>query len=198
MPSDSILALKQQQVSELAAELKSAATLVVADYRGLTVSEDTELRNELRKQAVTYRVVKNSILRRAAEEAGLKDMDELFVGPSAIAYSAEDPVSPAKVLKQFADKHDQLEIRGGAMDGARVDLKRIQQLASIPAVEVLYGQVVGGLISPIAGLAMILAAVEKKMNEQGLENVVDAVEERATTEEATAEAEEPAAESTEA
>ena len=175
MPSENVLALKKQQTADLTEELKSASTLVIADHRGLSVEEDTEMRAALRQAGVTYRVVKNTMLRLAAQHASIENMDDLFVGPSAIAYSVDDPIAPAKVLKQFADRFDKLEIKGGAMDGERVDMARIMQLATIPDVEVLYARVVGGLVSPISGLAMLLDAIRNKVEEAGAETAAAVV-----------------------
>lgn len=166
MPSEKILQAKQAAVAELAEELKGASTLVVADHRGLSVAQDTELRAALRKADVTYKVVKNSILTRASEAAGLENMEELFKGPSAIAYSS-DPIAAAKVMHDFASKFDKLEIKGGALEGQVAELSALKALAMIPPVEVLYAQVVGGLASPITGLALILDAVRQKLEEEG-------------------------------
>ncbi len=184
MPSEKILLSKQNQVAELAEELKGATTIVVADHRGLTVAQDTELRTALRKEGITYKVVKNTILTRATADAGLENMDELFKGPSAIAFS-EDPIAAAKVMHDFQKKFDKLEIKGGAMEGKVTDLAALKALASIPPVEVLYAQVVGGLVSPISGLAMIIDAIRQKVEEEGAETaaaVVAPVEEAAAEE----------------
>ncbi len=194
MASQPILERKMAQTAALSAELKSAATLVVADHRGLTVAQDTEMRAELRKAGVVYRVVKNSLLQRAAKDAGIENMDDLFVGPSAIAYSVDDPVSPAKVIKQFADRFAAFEIKGGATEGQRVELERILQLASIPPIEVLHAQLVGGLVSPIAGLAMLLDAIREKAEEAGAATAAEVVEASSADAEATAESEDSAAE----
>ncbi|MDI9497026.1 MAG: 50S ribosomal protein L10 [Bacillota bacterium] len=189
MASQPILERKVAQTAALCAELKSAATLVVADHRGLTVAQDTEMRAELRKAGVVYRVVKNTLLQRAAKDAGIENMDDLFVGPSAIAYSVDDPIAPAKVIKQFADRFAAFEIKGGATEGQRVELERILQLASIPPLEVLHAQLVGGLVSPIAGLAMLLDAIREKAEEAGAATAAEVVKVKSADEpEAPAEA----------
>ncbi len=174
MPSEKVLLAKQNVVAELAEELKGAATLVVADHRGLTVAQDTELRTALRKAGVTYKVVKNTLLSRASQDAGIENMEEIFKGPSAIAFSA-DPIAAAKVMHDFASKFDKLEIKGGAMDGKAADLNALKALAMIPPVEVLYAQVVGGLASPITGLALIIDAIRKKVEEEGGETAASVV-----------------------
>ncbi len=169
MPSAKVLESKKAIVSSLAEELRAAMMLVVADGRGLTVAEDTELRKALREAGVTYKVVKNSLVSRAAKEAELEGLDEVFTGPTAIAYSKEDVVTPAKLLQQYADKFEKLEIKGGAMEGKPVELAEIKRLASIPSLEVLHGQLVGGLVSPIAALAIYLNEIAKKCEEASAE-----------------------------
>ncbi|MDN5314393.1 MAG: large subunit ribosomal protein [Clostridiales bacterium] len=165
MPSKKVLESKQQIVADLTAEFKDAQAMVFADYRGLTVEQDTQLRSAMRKAGVSYKVIKNSLSSRAMKEAGYEGLDEILKGPTAIAYSKEDVIAPAKVIKEFAGKYDKLEIKGGTMEGKLIELSDINRLASIPPVEVLYGQVVCGLISPIAGLAMLLNAVSEKAKE---------------------------------
>lgn len=193
MPSDKILQAKQTVVADLVEELKGAATIVIADHRGLTVSQDTELRAALRKAGVTYKVVKNSMLTRASQDAGISDLEEIFKGPSAIAFS-DDPIAPAKVMHEYADKFDKLEIKGGAMEGVAADKAALKSLALIPPVEVLYAQVVGGLVSPISGLAMIIDAIRQKVEEEGGETAASVVAPAETASEGTSE--ETAAEET--
>lgn len=162
MPSAKVLEQKQQIVSELASAFKSAQTMVVADYRGLTVAEDTELRQAMRNAGVTYAVVKNSMATLAVREANLEGMEDLFKGPTAIAYSAEDPIAPAKVLKDFAKKFKLLEIKGGAYNGEYADQATLERLASIPSRETLLSQLVFMLNAPITGLARGLSEIQKK------------------------------------
>ena len=138
---------------------------------GLSVGQDTELRTAMRKEEVTYKVVKNTLAELAAKQAGYESLIPFFKGPTAIAYSTSDVVSPAKVLQKYADKIEVFSIKGGIMEGMEISVPEIKALASIPPKEVLYGQVVCGLISPIAGLAMILNAINEKAQEAGAENV---------------------------
>ncbi len=165
MPAKKILEAKQQVVKGLVAELRSAKTLVVADYRGLTVEQDTKLRVDLRKAGITYKVVKNTLASIAAKDAGLEGLAPMLAGPSAIAYSTTDEVAPAKVLKEFADKNDKYKIRGGVMNGSMLSLDEVKALAAIPPKDVLYAKVVFTLISPITKLAMVLAAIAEKKGE---------------------------------
>ena len=192
MPSVKVLENKKTIVSGLVEELKNAKTLVVADARGLTVSQDTELRNALRKANVNYKVVKNTLISRAAKEVDLSELDEIFKGPTAIAYSSEDVIAPAKVMKEFADKFEKLNIKGGATEGRVAALSELTALASIPPVEVLYAQVVGGLVSPIAALAIYLNEVAKKMEAAGANTAAEVAVGAPAVEEATAVAEETA------
>ncbi|HFH8734080.1 TPA: 50S ribosomal protein L10, partial [Streptococcus agalactiae] len=110
--SEAIIAKKAEQVELIAEKMKAAASIVVVDSRGLTVEQDTNLRRSLRESDVEFKVIKNSILTRAAEKAGLEDLKELFVGPSAVAFSNEDVIAPAKVISDFAKDAEALEIKG--------------------------------------------------------------------------------------
>ena len=112
--------------------MKAAASIVVVDARGLTVEQDTVLRRELRGNEVEYKVIKNSILRRAAEKAGLEELASVFVGPSAVAFSNEDVIAPAKILNDFSKNAEALEIKGGAIEGAVASKEEILALATLP------------------------------------------------------------------
>jgi len=124
--SEAIIAKKAELVDVVAEKMKAAASIVVVDARGLTVEQDTVLRRELRGSEVEYKVIKNSILRRAAEKAGLEDLASVFVGPSAVAFSNEDVIAPAKILNDFAKNAEALEIKGGAIEGAVASLQLFQ------------------------------------------------------------------------
>ena len=171
MPSKKVLNEKKGVVQELIEEFKSAQSLLVTDYRGLTVQQDTELRNALRKEKVTYKVVKNTLASIAAKEVGLTGMETLFAGPTAIAYSKTDVVAPAKVLQFYADKIEAFSIKGGIMDNRLLSVADVKALATIPPREVLYAQIVCAIASPISGLAMILNAVREKGEEAGVATI---------------------------
>ena len=175
MPSNKILDVKKAIVSGLAEEFKNAQTIVLADYRGLTVAQDTELRAAMRKAGVTYKVVKNTLASLAAEQAGIKGMDPMLKGPTVIAYSTDDFVAPAKLVKDYATKFPALEIKGGSMSGQVLDVEGVKALAAVPPKQVLYGQVVSGLITPIASFVMILGAIAKKAEESGAKDVANLV-----------------------
>ena len=194
MPSKTVLEQKQAIVNGLADELKNAKTLVFADYRGLTVEQDTELRAVMRKENVTYRVVKNRLTKLATEKVGMEGLKDFLTGPTVMAYSTEDVIAPAKLVKQFSTKYPVLEIKGGSMDGEVMDIAAINSLASIPDVPVLHGKLVTSLISPIAGLAIMLGALRDKGEEAGAEKVSElAVAKEAADEPAAEPAEEAAA-----
>ena len=123
--SEAIIAKKAEQVNLVAEKMKAAASIVVVDSRGLTVEQDTVLRRSLRESGVEFKVIKNSILSRAAEQAGLDDLKELFVGPSAVAFSNEDVIAPAKVISEFAKTAEALEIKGGVVDGKFTPVRNV-------------------------------------------------------------------------
>lgn len=186
MPSQKVLATKEKIVQELTEEFKQAQAIVFADYRGLSVEEDTNMRTALRKGNVKYKVIKNTMSERALQNAGYEGLEDVLKGPTAIAYSYDDVVTPAKIIKEYADKFDSLEIKGGTMEGKVISLDEIKRLASIPTKEVLHGQLVFGLISPLTKLAILLNAVKEKADEAGIELVKDvvAVSEASAAEEA--------------
>ena len=165
MPSSKILAEKQQVVAELAEKLKSAASGVLVNYSGITVEDDTKLRAALRNAGVEYKVMKNTLTGRACEMVGFGDMKQYLEGMTALAISASDPIAPAKILKEYADKVESFEIKAGFIDGGVIDANAVNDLASIPSKEVLIAKMLGSLQSPIRGLAVALQAVVDKSGE---------------------------------
>ncbi len=158
MPSEKILEAKKAQVAEIIEALKGATTGVLVDYRGLTVEEDTKLRNDLRAAGVKYFVVKNTLLRLAAKETGLDELDSILHGPTALAIS-EDAVAPAKVIADFAKENEKFEIKSGFMDGKVMSIDEIKTLAKTPSKETLIAKMMGSLNSPISGLARLLSTI---------------------------------------
>ena len=158
MPSEKVLEAKKAQVAELVESLKTATTGVLVDYRGLTVEEDTKLRNDLRAAGIKYFVVKNTLLRLAAIQVGLEELDSILHGPTALAIS-EDPVAPAKVLADFAKSNDKMEIKSGFMDGKVMTLDEIKTLANTPSMDTLIAKMMGSMNSPISGLARLLSSI---------------------------------------
>ncbi|MBM7636342.1 MULTISPECIES: 50S ribosomal protein L10 [Streptococcus] len=157
--SEAIIAKKAEQVEIVAEKMKAAASIVVVDSRGLTVEQDTVLRRNLRENDVEFKVIKNSILTRAAEKAGLDDLKELFVGPSAVAFSNEDVIAPAKVINDFAKDAEALEIKGGAIEGAVSSKEEIQALATLPNREGMLSMLLSVLQAPVRNVAYAVKAV---------------------------------------
>lgn len=132
-----VIETKQQVVTEIADKLRASKSTIVVDYRGLTVSEATELRKQLREAGVEFKVYKNSLTRRAAESAEMAELNEFLTGPNAIAFSNEDVVAPAKVLNDFAKDHEALEIKAGVIEGKLVTLDEVKAIATLPSREAL-------------------------------------------------------------
>lgn len=162
MPSNAILEQKQQVVSELAEQIKTSASGVVVNYQGITVDKDTALRKALREADVKYVVMKNTLTGRACDMCGYGDMKQYLNGMTAIAISQNDPVAPAKILKEYADKIESFKILAGYIDGEVIDASGVEHLASIPSKEVLLAKFLGSIKSPIYNLAYALQAVIDK------------------------------------
>lgn len=189
MPSNAILEQKKQVVADLAEQIKASAAGVVVNYQGITVENDTALRKALREAGVKYVVMKNTLTGRACEMCGYGDMKQYLNGMTAIAISTpEDPIAPAKILKEYAEKIESFKILAGYCDGEVIDAQGVQNLADIPSKEVLIAKFLGSIKSPIYNLAYALQAVVDKGEE------APATEEAAPAEEAPAAAEAPAAE----
>ena len=135
--------LKQPIVDEISANIKDAQSVVVVDYRGLTVEQDTQLRKNLREAGVVYKVYKNTFMTRAFKDTAFEGLTQYLEGPSAVAISTEDATAPARVLAEFAKKADKLEIKGGVVEGTVYDAKGMAAIASIPSREVLISKLLG-------------------------------------------------------
>ncbi|WP_314404813.1 50S ribosomal protein L10 [uncultured Granulicatella sp.] len=157
--SEAIIAKKAQQVSEVAEQFKNATSVVVVDYLGITVEQATNLRTELRNAGVQFAVVKNSILSRAAKEAGLEGMEDIFKGPSAVAFSNDDVIAPAKILADFAKKVEALEIKAGVIEGKVSSKEEIEALAKLPNREGLLSMLLSVLQAPVRNTALAFKAV---------------------------------------
>ena len=167
MPSNKVLEQKKQVVETLASKMQSAAAGVLVKYEGITVAEDTELRTALRKAGVEYTVMKNTLTGRACDIAGYGDMKQYLSGMTAIAISQDDPIAPAKIMKEYADKIPSFEIRAGFVDGGVIDQAGVEALAATPSKEVLIGKMMGSLMSSLYGFAYVLQAKIDKENEGG-------------------------------
>lgn len=163
--SEATIAVKAQQVAEVADKFKNATSAVVADVRGLTVEQSNKLRAELRGEGVELRVIKNKVLARAAEAADLSELNDLFAGPSAVAFSADDAIAPARVLKKYADDIDALEIKGGFIDGNIVSIDEINKYASLPDRDGLLSMLLSTLQSPVRNFAYAVKAVSDAKGE---------------------------------
>lgn len=153
---------KKVVVSEIKKKFDSAISVVIADYRGLNVEESTELRKQLRKAGVNFKVLKNTLVKRACSDAGIKGLDDILKGPTAIAFS-ENAVVPSKILFDFAKKHKLLEIKGGLLEGKVVEINQLKALAELPSKEVLLSQIAGAFASPIQTVAFLFAAPIKSL-----------------------------------
>lgn len=162
-----VLEAKQAIVEEISGKLQSAVSVVVVDYRGLNVSQVTELRKQLREAGIDFKVYKNSMSRRAAETAGLEGLNEHLVGPNAIAFSTEDVVAPAKILNDFAKKNDKLEIKAGVIEGNIASVEDIKALAELPSREGLLSMLLSVLQAPMRNFALATKAVAEQKEEQG-------------------------------
>jgi large subunit ribosomal protein L10 len=158
---------KQLIVDEISDKLKSSLSTIVVDYRGLTVAEVTELRKQLREAGVDFKVYKNSMTRRAADAVELSGLNEALTGPNAIAFSNEDVVAPAKILNDFAKKHEALELKAGVIEGNLATVEEIKALAELPSREGLLSMLLSVLQAPIRNLALITKAVAEQKEEQG-------------------------------
>ncbi len=165
MPSNKILEQKKAVVSGLTEKVKAAQSIVLADYRGLTVEQDTALRNALRAAGVEYKVVKNTLTSLAMKENGLEGLDPYLNGPTAMAISTTDALAPAKVLAEFSKKFEKLEIKAGVVEGKVVDVNVIKTLAELPSREVLIARLLGSLNAPMTRLAVALNAIAEQKAE---------------------------------
>lgn len=154
--------LKQPIVEEISASIKDAQSVVLVDYRGLTVEQDTTLRKELRNAGVTYKVYKNTLMNFAFKGTDCEALAPYLEGPSAIAISTTDATAPARVLAKFAKTADKLEIKGGIVEGVAYDAKGIAGIASIPSREELLSKLLGSIQSPITNFARVMNQLAEK------------------------------------
>ncbi len=162
-----VIEQKKQVVSEIAEKLRDSQSTILVDYRGLDVAEVTELRSQLREAGVEFKVYKNTMTRRAVEEAELTDLNDVLVGPTAIAFSKDDVVAPAKVLNNFAKEHEALEIKGGVVEGSVASLEQIKELADLPNYEGMLSMLLSVLQAPVRNFAYATKAVAEQKEEQG-------------------------------
>ncbi|NLP19054.1 MAG: 50S ribosomal protein L10 [Firmicutes bacterium] len=164
---------KKAVVAELKDKLERSRAAVLTDYRGLNVAAMTELRRRMREAEIDYKVVKNTLTRFAARELGVEELEEYLVGPTAIAFSYEDPVLPAKIIVDFAGEYKKLSIKAALLRDKVIQADAVRELAQLPPREILLGQVFAGMQAPIAGLANVLNGVPRN-----LVYVLDAIREQ--------------------
>ena len=153
------LMAKQAVVEDIKEKLEKSQSLVFLDYRGLTVEEVTNLRVQMRQAGVEYRVLKNTMIRKAAAELNIEGLDGILEGPTAVAFGFEDPVAPAKILVDFIKKAKKTEIKAGMLNGRVVSVEEVQALAELPSREELIAKMLGSLNAPVQGLVMVLSGV---------------------------------------
>ena len=154
---------KAEQVSTIAAKIKKAQSIVVFDYRGISVAEDTELRAEMRKAGVEYAVIKNHIMERACEANGIDAKDATILkGPSAFAFGYDDVAAPARILKAFIKKAKKCEFKGGIVEKNILNAAQIEAIADLPSREVMIARMLGSMMSPISKFAIALNEIAKK------------------------------------
>ena len=156
------LEAKKTVVAEISDKFDRAKTVVLVDYRGLTVAEDTELRNQLRKAGVEYAVLKNTMIARAIEGKGLDEMKAHLEGPTAVAFSYDDMTAPAKILSDFAKKTKKTEIKCGVCDGDYLNAEGVEALANLPSKEVLIARIMGSMMSSVSKFVYCVEAIRKQ------------------------------------
>ena len=157
--------LKQTIVQAIAEDIKDAASVVLVDYRGLTVAEDTALRKQLREAGIVYKVCKNTMMKRAFEGTDFAALDEHLEGPSAIAISKDDATAPARILCKFAKDAKALELKAGVVEGTVYDVAGLTELSKVPSREELLSKLLGSLQSPITNLARVLNQIAEQGGE---------------------------------
>ena len=181
MASETILNQKKEEVKKLADEIKEAKLVLLTDYRGINVTDDTTLRRDLRNANASCRIIKNNITRRALEEAGIEGLDEKLVGPTAVIMSSEDYLEPSKVIYNFTKENEYYTIKGGVIDGKVMTAEEIITLAKLPSRETLLSMLAGALLGNISKVAVALNEVKKQKEEAGEKVTVSVAAEETET-----------------
>jgi len=158
---------KKQLVTEITEKFRDSESAILVDYRGLDVAQITELRKNLRDEGVDYKVYKNTMTRRAVEAAELEGLDDIIVGPTAIAFGKEDVVAPARILNNFAKENEALEIKGGVIEGEVATLDQIKELATLPDHDGLLSMLLSVLQAPMRNMAYATKAIADQKEESG-------------------------------
>ena len=175
--------LKQPIVQAIASEIEGAQSVVLVDYRGLTVAQDTELRKQLREAGVTYKVYKNTMMKRAFEGTEFEGLEGCLEGPSAIAISKDDATAPARIICNFAKDAPALELKGGVVEGTVYDIAGLTELSKIPS---RLSRLLGSMQSPIANFARVIKQIAEKDGEAAPAETAEAPAEAAEAAEAPA------------
>ena len=190
MASEKILNQKKEEVKKLAEEMKEAKLILLTEYRGINVENDTTLRRDLRNANAKYTIIKNNITRRALAECKIEGLDDKLVGPTAVVIGKEDYLEPAKTIYNFTKNNEYYKIKGGVIDGKVMTTEEIITLAKLPSRETLLSMLAGALLGNISKIAVALNEVKKQKEEAGDKVAVNvAVEETASAEEAKTETE---------
>lgn len=161
-----VRAEKERIVAEIAAKLKESKGTVLVDYRGLNVAQITELRKKMREAGVEFKVYKNTLARRATQQVELTELEPYLVGPTAIAFCAEDAVLPAKIINDFAKEHEQLEMKAGVIEGKLADVEELKAIAQLPSREGLLAMLLSVLQAPVRNFALAVKAVADQKEAQ--------------------------------
>lgn len=163
MPNAKVLSEKQAIVEALTERLQGASAGIVIDYKGITVAEDTQLRANMRKEEVEYTVVKNTLLRFAAKNVGLDDLDSVLNGTTSLATTSADPIAPFRIVKEFTSKlpkdSNKFVVKAAFMDGKMLSESEFSEIAALPSKDALYGKVLGTMLAPITSLAVVLGQI---------------------------------------
>ena len=166
MPSEKVLQQKKDMVEQLTEKFQKAVSGVFVSYARLTVEQDTKLRNELREAGVEYKVVKNTLIRFAANNLGMQELDPSLNGPTSVALSYDDVVAPARVLNKYVKEYEDFNFKTGFVEGKIMSLDEIKAMADLPSKEVLLTQTVVGLNAPIQKFAMAIKAIADKKEQE--------------------------------
>ncbi|HYM20234.1 MAG TPA: 50S ribosomal protein L10 [Candidatus Kapabacteria bacterium] len=156
---------KVEALQELGNAMKDASSIYFTDYKGLTVAQATELRNAFRKAGATYKVAKNTLIKRALSERGISDdkVSNVLEGQTGLAFGFEDPAAPARVLKEFTEKNEQLKFKLAWLDGSIYDGKQLKTLAALPTKKELIANIIGSLQAPVSGIVGVLGALQRDL-----------------------------------
>jgi large subunit ribosomal protein L10 len=157
---------KAAKVQEIKEKIDKAKAVILANYTGVTVEEDTELRRKFREAGVEYKVYKNTLTSIAAKQSGIEGLDEYLSGPTSFAFGYDDPTAPARILANFAKEHKKLDLKCGMIQGKLLDTDKIKEFASIPPREVLIAKLLGSLKSPLSKFAYLVNAVKEKKEQE--------------------------------